>query len=247
MSGARNSYVSSINRLISELVDTEGPAIDVAAARIADSIAAGGVLHVFGSGHSSLLAQEIFHRAGGLVPVNAMLDVNLTIFGTARATAVERLEGYAASILATYDVRPGEVVLVISVSGVNPVPIEVAQLAKERGANVIAVMSAAAYANAPSRDRTGRKLSDVADAVLDLHVPWGDAVQAIGDDGMVLGATSTVLGSVLLNCLAVSVAEQLAARGESVPAFVSQNIPGGDEHNATLIERYRPRIPLMKP
>lgn len=247
MSSAREHYAAKVNQLISELVDAEGPAIDAAATTIADSIAAGGVLHVFGSGHSSLLAQEIFHRAGGLVPVNAMLDVNLTIFGTARATAVERLEGYAASILATYDVRPGEIVLVISVSGVNPVPIEVAQLAKERGATVIAVMSAAAYADAPTRDRAGRKLKDVADAMLDLHVPWGDAVQPIGDDGLLLGATSTVLGSVLLNCLAVSVAEQLAERGESVPAFVSQNIPGGDEHNAQLIERYRPRIPLMKP
>lgn len=247
MTKATTAYINQIRGLIDQIEQAEDESVQRAADLIATSIANGGIVHVFGSGHSNLLAQEVFHRAGGLVPVNAMLDVNLTIFGSARATMVERLEGYAPSVIASYDIRPGEVVIVISTSGVNPVPIEIAQRAKELGATTIAVMSAKAYADAPSRHSSGVRLAEVVDLVLDTHVPIGDAIQPVGDDGIVVGATSTVLGSVLLNVLFVAVAELLAERDEPVPAFVSQNIPGGDEHNQGLIERFRPRIPLMKP
>jgi uncharacterized phosphosugar-binding protein len=247
MTRATTAYINQIRGLIDQIEQAEDEPVQRAADLIATSIAGGGIVHVFGSGHSNLLAQEVFHRAGGLVPVNAMLDVNLTIFGSARATMVERLEGYAPSVIASYDIRPGEVVIVISTSGVNPVPIEIAQRAKELGATTIAVMSAKAYAGAPSRHSSGVRLAEVVDLVLDTHVPIGDAIQPVGDDGIVVGATSTVLGSVLLNVLFVAVAELLAKRDEPVPAFVSQNIPGGDENNQGLIERFRPRIPLMKP
>lgn len=247
MSTITESYFSRITSLIEDLRAQETDAITTAADRIATSIAADGIVHVFGSGHSNLLAQEVFHRAGGLVPVNAMLDVNLTIFGSARATMVERLEGYAPSILASHDVRAGEVVIVISTSGVNPVPIEVAEAARALGAYTIGVISAHAYAGAPSRHSAGTRLADVVDLVLDTHVPVGDAVQPVGEHEVVVGATSTILGAVLLNALFVTAAGMLADRGEAIPAFVSQNVPGGDEHNRDLIERYRPRIPLMKP
>jgi uncharacterized phosphosugar-binding protein len=247
MSSAVGRYIASIQTLISEWQAAEREPLALAADLVATSIANDGIVHVFGSGHSNLLAQEVFHRAGGLVPVNAMLDVNLTIFGSARATIVERLEGYANSVVASYDIRPGEVVIVISTSGVNPVPIEIAQRAREIGATTIAVLSASAYADAPSRHSQGIRLADVVDLVLDTHVPKGDAIQPIGSDGIVVGATSTILGAVALNCLFVAAAELLADRGHAIPVFVSQNIPGGDEHNKDLIERYRPRIPLMKP
>ncbi len=240
-------YFARIESLLHELQAAESAAIEQAASRIAETIANDGLVHVFGSGHSNLLAQEVFHRAGGLVPVNAMLDVNLTIFGSARATMVERLEGYAPSLLATYEVQHVDTVIVISTSGVNPVPVEVAELARKQGAFVIGVVSAAAYANAPTRTSTGKRLADVVDVVLDTHVPVGDAVQPIGDSGIVVGATSTILGATLLNALFVAAASALEERGLPVPAFVSQNVPGGDEHNHDLIARYQSRIPLMKP
>ncbi len=241
------SYFDTINALLRSLQQDEATSIDLAADRIAQTIAADGLVHVFGSGHSNLLAQEVFHRAGGLVPVNAMLDVNLTIFGSARATMVERLEGYAPSLLATYDVQPVDTVIVISTSGVNPVPIEVAELARERGAHVIGVLSAVAYADAPTRHSSGKRLADVVDLVLDTHVPVGDAVQPLGDAGIVVGASSTILGAVLLNAVFVAAAAKLEERTLPIPAFVSQNVPGGDEHNHDLIARYQQRIPLMKP
>lgn len=242
-----SSYLNRIHALLDEQHAAQAENVRRAAQRLADVIASGGVVHAFGSGHSSLLAQEIFHRAGGLAPINAMLDVNLTVFGTSRPSLLERQEGYAASLFTSYDVRPGEALLIMSNSGINPVPIEVALLARERDVLTIAVGSAAAYATATSRHSSGRTLFDVADMVLDTHVPAGDALQPIGETGVTLGAASTILGSALLNELMIATAEALAARKCAIPAFVSQNMPGGDEANQGLMERYRPRIPLMKP
>lgn len=241
------SYLSRIHSLLDDVADANRDALPVAADRIATSIASGGILHAFGSGHSALLAQEIFHRAGGLAPVNAMLDANLTIFGTSRPTWLERTEGYAASLFVNHETREGEVILVISNSGINAVPIEVAQEAKERGLFTIAVGSAAEYASAESRHSSGQKLFDIADLVLDTRVPTGDALHEISDTGITIGAASTILGSALLNELVIATAEALAAQGANIPVFTSQNVPGGDEANRDLIERYRPRIPLMKP
>lgn len=238
-------YLANLREAIAVMAGDENDRIADGARLLAESIAQGGIVHIFGSGHSNLLAQEVFHRAGGLVPINAMLDINLTVFGSSRATMLERLEGYGASLFASYDVRPGEVIIVISTSGINPVPIEVATTAKANGATVIAVTSAEAYRDAVSRHSSGQRLMDVADLVLDTHVVAGDALEPVGD--VVLGAASTILGAALLNALMVATAERLVDDGHPVPAFVSQNIPGGDEHNATLFARYQSRIPLMKP
>ncbi len=238
-------YLAHTRELLAVMAGTENDRIEKAAAVTAECIAGGGIVHVFGSGHSSLLAQEVFHRAGGLVPFNAMLDINLTIFGTSRATLLERLEGYGKSLLTSYDVQPGEVVIVISTSGINPVPIEVAEEARAKGATTIAVTSAFSYEEAVSRHSSGKRLVDVVDLVLDTHVPIGDAIEDVG--GTLVGATSTILGAALLNALVVATTERLVAGGHPVPAFVSQNVPGGDAHNQELLARYSPRIPLMKP
>lgn len=247
MSDGFQHYLARTRELMAVMAGSENDKIEQAAAITAKCIADGGIVHVFGSGHSNLLAQEVFHRAGGLVPFNAMLDINLTIFGTSRATLLERLEGYGKSLLTSYDVRAGEVVIVISTSGINPVPIEVAEEAKAHGATTIAVTSAAAYANAASRHSSGKRLVDIADLVLDTHVPAGDAIEPVGDDGILVGATSTILGAALLNALVVATTERLVADGHDVPAFISQNLPGGDEHNNALFDRYRSRMPLLKP
>lgn len=237
-----SGYITDVHRLLDEMMTANAQALPEVASVIAESIASDGVLHVFGSGHSSLLAQELFYRAGGLAPVNAMLDVNLTVFGTSRPTWVERLEGYAESVFASYDVKPGEVMLIISNSGINPVPVEMAMGAKKRGLLPIAIGSAKVYADAESRHSSGGSLFELCDYVLDTCVPYGDAIANVGD--IRTGAVSTLLGSALLSQLTVEIVQQM---GADAPVFLSQNIPGGDSANAGLIERYRGRIPLMKP
>lgn len=246
MTGAYEQYLLGVGELLEALRVDEGETLEAAAAAIADCIAGGGVVHVFGSGHSHMMAEEVFHRAGGLMAVNAMLDPNLTAFGTLQAGLVERTEGYAAVVLASFDVRPGEVVVVVSNSGINPVPIELAMEAKALGARVIAVTSAAAYRETSSRHSSGKKLTDVADIVVDGHVPRGDATVAIDGVEAMVGAVSTVLGAAVMNAIMVETTALLQQNGYSPPVIVSMNIPGGDDHNLELEERYRSRLKLLK-
>jgi uncharacterized phosphosugar-binding protein len=175
-----------------------------------------------------------------------MLDINLTSFGTLKAGMVERTEGYAKVILASFDVRPGEVVVVVSNSGINPVPIELAIEARALGAKVIAVTSAENYASAASRHSSGKKLVDVADLTVDSRVPVGDAILSLDGLAAPVAASSTVLGAALMNAMVAQTAEELLARGQQPPVIVSMNVPGGDAHNAALTEQYRPRLQLLK-
>lgn len=237
-------YASQLTSLLSTMFATNDAMLDRVAGFLDRSIADGGVVHIFGSGHSAMLAQELFHRAGGLAPINALLDRELSIFAEGSHTANERREGYAAELLGRYDVRPGEVLLIVSTSGINAVPIELAQEARKRALITVAVGSVAAYQEAEPRHSSGWGLFETVDYLLDTCVPWGDGVVRVGEQQV--GAVSTVLGAALLNELAVRTCQRLAARGGMLPVFTSQNTPGGDEANEALVLRYGPRIPLMK-
>ncbi len=246
MSNAVNRYFSELVALLRQIEENQASSIDAAVEMIASCIGAEGIVHVFGSGHSHMMAEEVFHRAGGLMAVNAMLDPNLTAFGTLNAGMVERTEGYAKVILASFDVRPEEIVVVVSNSGINPVPIELAIEARQIGAKVIAVTSAGAYAGATSRHSSGKKLAEVVDLVVDSHVPAGDAVITLPGMSAAVGATSTALGAALMNAIMVGVAERLLQTGVQPPVIVSMNVPGGDERNRELVARYGPRLRLLK-
>lgn len=205
---------------------------------IAESIAADGVLHTFGSGHSQILAAEIERRAGGLVPVSSIHDP--------ADGWPEQIPGYGARLFQRYAyqfaVRPGDVVLVISNSGRNASPIEVALEAKAADLKVIALTSLNMSKATTSRHPSGKKLYQLADLVLDNGGAPGDAaIDAPGFDHKV-GPTSTMSGALLLNCLIMGVIEQLIAMGQTPPTYVSQNADGGAAHNEALALKYRHRI-----
>ena len=245
MTRAYERYFDRLGVLLDE-VKAQGAQIEAAADSMAKCIEAGGIVHVFGSGHSHMMAEEVFHRAGGLFAFNAMLDINLTSFGTLKPSMVERTEGYARVVLDSFDVRPGEVVVVVSNSGINPVPIELAIEAKDRGITTIAITSAEHYRNAASRHSSGKKLGDVVDLVVDSRVPAGDAILEL--DGMegAVGASSTVLGAALMNAIVAQAAETMLDDGVQPPVIVSMNIPGGDERNRALEATYRDRLRMFK-
>lgn len=245
MSKGYERYFDRLSELLAEM-RAQGEQIEAGAKMIANCIGSDGIVHVFGSGHSHMMAEEVFHRAGGLFAFNAMLDVNLTSFGTLKAGMVERAEGYAPVILDSFDVRPDEVLIIVSNSGINPVPIELAAEAKKRGARTIAISSAAAYASAVSRHSSGKKLAEVADLTIDSRVPVGDAILDFDGLDAPVAAASTALGAALMNAIVAQTTEELLAAGKTPPVIVSMNIPGGDERNAELAERYGPRLRLFR-
>lgn len=246
MTRAYRQYCRQLYDLIEQMFCSQARQIETAATWMADTIAGGGIVHLFGSGHSHMVAEEVFHRAGSLMPFNPMLDPNLTLFGMVNATLLERTSGYGDVIVGTHDIRPGEVVIVASNSGVNPVPMEVALAARERGAKTIAITAERTYADAPSRHRSGKRLADVSDLTLDTGVPRGDAVVTLPGVDTPVGGASSVLGLALINALVVETADLLRRRGIAPPVIPTMNLPGGDERMAELTERYRDRLPLLR-
>lgn len=246
MTAAYRTYMRRLYDIIEDVLATQGRDIETAAGWMADTIAQRGIVHLFGSGHSHMIAEEVFHRAGSLLPLNPMLDPNLTLFGMVNATQLERMPGYGKVIVGAHDIRDGEVVIVASNSGVNPVPIEVVLECKALGARTIAITSDEHYRDAPSRHESGQRLTDVADLTLDTRVPRGDAVVNIPGADTPAGGASSVVGIALINALVVEAAAQLQKRGVKPPLIPSMNVPGGDEEMAALIEQWGDRLPLLR-
>ncbi len=239
-------YYEAVLRLLKKIEETQADAMEKAAAAIFTSLAEEGVLHIFGSGHSHLIAEEGFHRAGGLVPVNAILEPFLTpLTSPAKSGRLERVSGIAEILLDYYDPHPGEVLLLISNSGINAVPVEMAQLAKEREITVIALTSLAHSTSVPSRHGGGRRLFEVADIVIDNGAAAGDGAVTYPGLPEKVGPTSVVAGTFILNRLVCRVVEMFLEKGRVPPVYLSANLPEGDEHNRTLEAKYRHRIKLL--
>jgi uncharacterized phosphosugar-binding protein len=247
MPRAYRRYARALSDLILQVMETQATAIETAAGWMAESIAANGIVHLFGSGHAHMVAEEAFHRAGSLMPCNPMLDPNLTFLGTVNATLLERTAGYGGVVVASHDIRPGEVVIVASNSGVNPVPLDVAVAAKERGARTVAITSDRFYRDVASRHQAGKRLAEVADLTIDTLVPRGDALVTLAGVEVPAGGASSAVSIALVNALMVETAEQLQARGVEPPLIPTMNLPGGggDERMAALVARYRDRLPLL--
>lgn len=225
-------YLSQVMDMLQAIMRESQPAIRQAAQAVADAIQQEGLFLLFGSGHSALIAKDAAYRAGGLAPA-------LTIDDVADGDA-ERVEGVAKYLVARYDLRPNSVMAVISNSGINPVPIEMAMIARSGGLKVIAITSLAHSRSVPSRHSSGKKLFDVADIVIDTHGVPGDAAVALPNSPYKSGATSTIAGSAIVQAITVQAAALLAERGIEPPVWVSANVAQGDPHNNALLERYRP-------
>lgn len=208
---------------------------------IADPLAEGRILHYFGPGRSHMLGEELFYRAGGLAPVNAILEPALMVnCGAGKSSKMERLPGLAKIVLDESSVKSGDVI-----SGVNQVPVEMACEAKAAGVKVVA-LTAVEYSRAtPLRNDRNVRLCEVGDVVIDTLVPYGDAAIEVDGVAQKIAPVSTVIGAAIVNAITIGVVENLVARGIDPPIFKSANIPGGMEHNAKLLERYRPMIKAL--
>jgi uncharacterized phosphosugar-binding protein len=243
MSSLAEAYRHRANDLLAAAWQTNAPVIARVAPLLGEIVARGGVIHTFGSGHSELISREIIGRAGGLVCVTGIIDPT--------GGFIENLPGYGTKLVERYDrqyqLRAGEAVIVISNSGKNGSPIDVALYARQKGLTVIALTCLAMSKVTPSQHPGGKRLFEVADHVLDNGGVPGDAIVDVApatgtDPGIKAGPTSTLIGCSVLNWLMLATMDWLKAKGHPLPVLRSQNLPGAIEHNRELGRKYAGRL-----
>jgi uncharacterized phosphosugar-binding protein len=238
-------YAQEVQTLWQRIVDTQMEAILKAADIVADAVAEDGILYSFGTGHSHVIAEDIAYRAGGLAAVDAILEASLTghqkVF---QSEYMERVEGMAEVILNYYKLTPKDALIVISNSGRNAAPIEMADIARQHGAKVIAITSLQHSKGTTSRHSSGKKLYQLADVVIDNGCPKGDCLMHLEGLAQPVGAGSGVSGMLIIHMIIVQAIQNLIERGIDPPVFMSGNIDGSDEFNRPFLERYWGRIKI---
>lgn len=236
-------YFTKIAELLQTVETNERGNMYAAANKIADAIQTDGIVHLFGCGHSHILTEEVYYRAGGLVPIHPILHEPLMLHeGAVRSSELERETNYAASFMEKQDIRTGDVMIVLSTSGRNPVPTDVALVAKAMGAYVIGITSLAYAKSQPSRHPNGKRLYEVVDLAIDNHAPIGDALLEHEKMAVNYAPSSTVIGSTILNGIIAESISIMAENNFEVPVFLSGNVDGADGHNKRLIEKYKERV-----
>jgi uncharacterized phosphosugar-binding protein len=242
------AYLREAAALIDRIETTQAPTIERAAGVMADGVAKGGLVSLFGSGHSILPVMDAFPRYGSFPAFRPLTDVRLSwhnVLGTGGVRELlwlEREEGYIANFLGNYPFAPGDSLVVYSHGGLNAAAIEATRYARERGVTTVAVTSVANLEVNPARHSSGKRLAEVADLVIDNCCVPGDAVIDIDGWGPPVAATSTLAVIAITMALTAALAAALRERGVSLPTFVSPNdtrFPAN--HNDTVFAEYRKR------
>ncbi|WP_306322866.1 MULTISPECIES: SIS domain-containing protein [unclassified Streptomyces] len=241
-------YLDASIGLLTRIRDEEAGSIAAAGTLLADTVAAGGRLFAFGAGHSGLAAQDVVYRAGGLALMNLLSvpgTVGVDVMPATLGSALERVDGLAAAVLEASPARSGDALVIISLSGRNALPVEMALSARAAGLKVIGVTSLA-YATGPdaptSRHASGSYLRDHCDVVLDSKIAPGDAELTHDGVDTPFASASTVTASALMQATLATCAASLAERGIQPPLLRSGNIDGGLEWNARVFAEYGDRI-----
>ncbi|MGX1756262.1 SIS domain-containing protein [Streptomyces lydicus] len=243
--GLTGKYFDAAIDLLRQVRDGEGDRITAAGRLIADAVAAGGRVFSFGAGHSSLPAQDTVYRAGGLAVMNLLsvpgvvgVDVRPATLGS----ALERVDGLAGAVLDTSPLEAGDVLVIISLSGRNALPVEMARNARALGIKVIGVTSVAYTDATTSRHASGSFLKDHCDLVLDSRIPVGDAELTLPGIDAPFAPASTVVTSAIMQAMVATAAGTLAERGIDPPLLRSGNVDGGHDWNARVMSEYADRI-----
>ncbi|WP_330240123.1 SIS domain-containing protein [Streptomyces sp. NBC_00525] len=231
--------------LLGRVRDEEAGNIAAAGAAIADTVEAGGRLFAFGAGHSSLPAQDVVYRAGGLALMNLMVvpgALGVDVMPATLGSALERVDGLAGAVLDSSPAKAGDVIVIISLSGRNALPVEMALNARALGLKVIGVTSVAYAENTRSRHSSGGFLRDHCDIVLDSKIAIGDAELEVDGIEAPFAPASTVVTSAIMQGVMAAAAENLLARGIEPPLLRSGNVDGGHEWNGRVMTQYADRI-----
>jgi uncharacterized phosphosugar-binding protein len=237
-----HDYYHQVTQYLETIFNEESEKIQETGTLLAKVIKRDGLLYVFGCGHSHMVEEELFYRAGGLAPISPVFETSSMLHeGAVKSSQIERMSGYAQLVFDRYPVTDKDAFLIASTSGINAFPIEMAQAAKNVGATVIGI-SSLNYLSKPSRHDEGLHLADVCDIVINNHVPVGDAVIEVREDGTKSGPLSSLVLLFIANSLILSACEQLRQWHIEPPVFKSGNCQGGDQFNADLIAKYKNRI-----
>lgn len=236
---AASDYFDKTQELLARMRATQLPAIERSAEICANSIAHGGLVFMFGAGHSRMMCEEMAPRQGCFVGFYAWAEqavsqhcATIGMNGLRGPLFLEKIEGYAGELLSGFKFGPHDAFIVISTSGIRPLIVEMAQGAKDRGLPVIGVVSVAHCSGSKPAHSSGKKLIDIADVVLDNQCPPGDCVVEIPGLAWRTGPTSTVTGAMLINMLRCETAERLLARGHTPVMLPSHQFVGNTTAHA---------------
>ncbi|CAJ1900438.1 hypothetical protein PEKONANI_03796 [Aeromonas jandaei] len=239
-------YLTDLLQHIDAVKDQQ-EAIEQCAVAMANSIINDGMIHVTGCGHSQMFAHEMYFRAGGLVQVNAILPPVLALSPYApMSTFAERQHGLAAIALdGEKELRQGDILIVVSTSGRNPVPVEFAMEGKKRGLTVIGLTSFAFTRAVSSRHQSGKKLEDVCDYVLDMGGVPGDAIIPVPNHDFSTGSISSVIGFTILNSLVCECVKHTIKLDKQPLLWRSVNAVQAAEVNKGNLDKYKDRVTCM--
>lgn len=239
---AYDQFTAEVHRQLQRVETTQRPAIEQAARWVADALARDRFLWAFGTGHSHMVAEEIFYRAGGLARGAPILEPKLMLHDQAiEATYLERKSGYAEAILSQYPLAAHDVLVVASNSGRNAVPIEMALGGQTRGLKVVGITNLNQSRQWPSRHPSGKRLFEVADLVIDTCGINGDAAVTLDGFPHQIGPPSSLTGLMIINLMVVQAIEYCVQGGHPPEVYISSNTMG-DDHNDRLLEKYRTHI-----
>jgi len=246
------AFLDSVVSVMRTIQEEERDSIDQGAAALAHAVAHDRLINIIGpGGHSNMGAEESFWRAGGLAPVNAMLDAGTNlIHGAKRSCLVERTPGYASAVLDAYGFGSGDVLVIVNAYGINAMTIDCALECRRRGVTSVGITSTSfadsVPKNSPSRHPSGQNLYELVDVFINNHLPLGDAVVEVDGIDQKMGPTSTFANSFAIDLLMIRTAEKLIEMGIKPPVWTSANLPGGDDMNKKYEDKYMPRIKHLR-
>ncbi|PRY82509.1 sugar isomerase domain-containing protein [Alkalibacterium olivapovliticus] len=238
-------YFDGIKELLSIVEKEEKESIEQAVDCLVEAVENKQAIFAFGASHAGILTQELYYRAGGLMTVNPIFgnSILLDVEPVTHTSKMERLVGYGTLLADNTPFKEGDVLIVHSVSGRNPVSIELAMEAQKKGVTTIGLTNLTYSKTVDSRHPSGKNLYAFSDIVIDNHGDVGDSMCEIDGLDMRVGPSSTVVGATIVNTLVVETVKKLKVNGlDNPPIFYSANLDAGDELNEKLIKEYKDSI-----
>lgn len=247
MSEYTTEFLSKVTNLLKKIEGESSESINKAASKMAEAIEEDELIHVIGpGGHSNMGAEEMFWRAGGLVPINPILDAGTAlIHGAKRSNRIERTPGYAEAVFDSYDIKSG-VLIIVNAYGINAMAIDCAKEAEKRNLTSIGVTSTSFADKVPddhtARHPSGEDLYNLVDIFVNCHMPYGDALVEFEEMEQNVAPSSTLVNTFTVNLLTVKTVEILLEENFEPPIWMSANLPGGDEANRKYEEKFKGRV-----